>query len=841
MRHVAKGPARSLSVLFVLLFCLPALAGAKYDSLLDEPITGSSAVPALAHLKQHYRIPNFKLGGKYNLGNPASYEFGGEDGVTLESLGVDPLRVGYIAVGTPHRDENGQIDNAVIISSYYSGDATNMYLFWYKDQPGNSFSKGSYVGPGQLIDTDKYYVVFLDALGLWGTSKPSEGLGPDFPDYNLFDAVQANYRLLKDHLNISRVRLATGVSMGGSQSYAFAVMHPDYVEAIMPIGGTTTGGPKDPVAHWTFLLMDAAVMSDPVYQETQGYYYDRPKSQHPNQGMMFGWSVLNLNAFDLDFRVTQDWKDVAPNVFYWNPPEGAGTSLQTKADEYDVNDILARNLASGPLYDMDEKLHLIKAKTLALHVTTDQWLIYSRAQKTVDKIEHAELVGYPSPLAHYAIFRGPNTVRDEVERFFRLAGLDGREYHEVDIKPASVDANPSPGKSFWTDHVHYPFEVKYRTGTDDRGVQWEIAYMDEYLGEDPNPDTLVIVHGKGANAAHYGHIMELALQNGMRVIAPDMPHYGKSAPGNLDRPQARTLDDIRAALHDVIVKQLGVKKAYYFGHSLGGQVVMGYALNYPDSVAGLVLEAPSGLEEFPRNLNLGDGKTLPVFDPGYAHDFETWKKTWAPLGVLQREMARDEETIRLFETFKKKDPNTGEVVDADAGYFLNYTPYARFLTETRVGLTKGNPQELEQHVNAFIYDVYSIGSELLRDEPNNLYRRLTELDTPIFLTFGDQEPFIPSTKLNGLQDLENDVIAPFVKRMRAAGNPPVLKVYPGAAHFIHTDVPNEYALDVVDFIRTGKVEGETTLAELEAASAVQASAGKPAASNAPSGANAFSK
>ena len=33
------------------------------------------------------------------------------------------------------------------------------------------------VGPGLVIDTNKYYVVFLDSLGLWGTSKPSEGLG----------------------------------------------------------------------------------------------------------------------------------------------------------------------------------------------------------------------------------------------------------------------------------------------------------------------------------------------------------------------------------------------------------------------------------------------------------------------------------------------------------------------------------------------------------------------------------------------------------------------------------------------------------------------------------------
>ena len=45
-----------------------------------------------------------------------------------------------------------------------------------------------------------------------------------------------------------------------------------------------------------------------------------------------------------------------------------------------------------------------------------------------------------------------------------------------------------------------------------------------------------------------------------------------------------------------------------------------------------------------------------------------------------------------------------------------------------------------------------------------------------------------------------------MRRMTAAGNKPVLKVYPGVAHFIHTDVPSEYARDTVDFMRTGHVD-----------------------------------
>jgi hypothetical protein len=46
-------------------------------------------------LKQYYEISNFRLGGRYDLSNPASWEFGGEGGKTLESLG-GKLRTAYL-------------------------------------------------------------------------------------------------------------------------------------------------------------------------------------------------------------------------------------------------------------------------------------------------------------------------------------------------------------------------------------------------------------------------------------------------------------------------------------------------------------------------------------------------------------------------------------------------------------------------------------------------------------------------------------------------------------------------------------------------------------------------
>ena len=259
------------------------------------------------------------------------------------------------------RNAAGDITNAVVISSYYSGDATDMYEQWVK---GTALSgKDPIIGPGRPIDTDRYYVVMVDPLGTWGASKPSDGLGIKFPQYSYFDMVQANYRMLRDHLKVARVALAAGVSMGGTQTYVWGVMHPEYVSAIMPIGGTTQSDAEDPVGNWTFQLMTAAIESDPVWQATKGDYYKLPKEKHPLPGVAFGWSVLGLTGYDLSFRTTQAFLGAA-GVFYWDPPNDK--AAQRDQWLYDAVDLVMRNRV-GETYNINADLWRIRSRTMVMH------------------------------------------------------------------------------------------------------------------------------------------------------------------------------------------------------------------------------------------------------------------------------------------------------------------------------------------------------------------------------------------------------------------------------------------------------------------------------------------
>src|SRR3954463_12410189 len=764
-----------------------------------QPFTRRSSQVPHHGLKKYYEISDFKLGGKYDLANPSKWENGGEGGTTLESLGGGKLRTAYIAVGNARRNAAGEITNAVVINSYYSGDSTDMYEQWVK---GAALSGGvPIIGPGRPIDTDLYYVVMVDPLGTWGASKPSDGLGIKFPQYTYYDMVQANYRMLRDHLKIARVALAVGVSMGGTQTYVWGVMHPEYVGALMPIGGTTQSDAGDPVGNWTFQLMTAAIESDPVWQQTKGDYYRMPKEKHPLMGMAFGWSRLGLTGYDPDYRTSQAFTSVQPEIFYWNPPnEKAALNVINRSKLYDAVDLVWRNRV-GEIHNINDQLGRIQSRTLVIHIKNDLWLNFTLAEKAVERIPGADLIAEESPVAHYGVFSILNTRKNDpkfVSFMDDVASLDkAQQFVDKNYRVPGVAYDIDPKKSFWKDYVTYPYPVKYANAKDGRGTSWQIGYMDEYAGTDKDPKVLVIIHGKGAFAGHYGNVMQYALRSGLRVIVPDLPHYGMSGPGNLDISPARTMQDMRDVIHDLVVNQLGVKKAVYLGHSLGGQLVIGYALTWPDAVQGLALEAPAGLEEYPREIAISKDKKLRLFDESFARNFGKWKQTWDQTGILASELARSDQNIRDFYYFKKRDPDSSAVSASKSGYFFNDSEYARFHTEQRVGLTKGNPKELEQWSNVFIFDIYSMVAELQQDDPKNLYERLTQIKTPIFLAFGDKEPFIPGAGLNGLTDLGRDVITPFMTRMTNAGNRPMLKIYPDTGHFIHTDNPVEYSADVV--------------------------------------------
>src|SRR4029079_1995461 len=74
---------------------------------------------------------------------------------------------------------------------------------------------GELFGPGQPLGAARYYAMLPHAIATGKSSKPSDGLRASFPRYNYDDMVDAQYRLVKEHLGVAHLRMVLGNSMGG--------------------------------------------------------------------------------------------------------------------------------------------------------------------------------------------------------------------------------------------------------------------------------------------------------------------------------------------------------------------------------------------------------------------------------------------------------------------------------------------------------------------------------------------------------------------------------------------------------------------------------------------------
>ena len=113
------------------------------------------------------------------------------------------LRLNYTTLGEPAND-------AVLILHGTTGSGAGML--------SPAFA-GELFGPGQPLDASRYYIILPDAIGTGKSSRPSDGMRANFPKYNYDDMVDAQYRLVKEHLGVKHLRLIIGNSMGGMKTW----------------------------------------------------------------------------------------------------------------------------------------------------------------------------------------------------------------------------------------------------------------------------------------------------------------------------------------------------------------------------------------------------------------------------------------------------------------------------------------------------------------------------------------------------------------------------------------------------------------------------------------------
>ena len=140
------------------------------------------------------------------------------------------------------------------------------------------------IGDGKTFDPAEDFVVCANILGsCYGTTGPAnlkpdgdERYRADFPAISVRDMVNAQ-RVLLDALGVEQLELVTGPSLGGMQALEWALMYPERVRSIVPIG---VGGRHSAWCIGVSEAQRAAIAADPNWQG--GYYSD---DALPEQGL----------------------------------------------------------------------------------------------------------------------------------------------------------------------------------------------------------------------------------------------------------------------------------------------------------------------------------------------------------------------------------------------------------------------------------------------------------------------------------------------------------------------------------------------------------------------------
>lgn len=197
-----------------------------------------------------------------------------ENGIKLDSGRIlAPITLAYETYGTL----NETASNAILVEHAWTGDAHLAGKRSEEDAKPGWWD--AIVGPGKILDTDRYYVICSNVIGsCYGSTGPAS-INPKtgkrynltFPVITVRDMVRAQ-KLLLEALGIRRLLSVMGGSMGGMQALEWATQYPDSIASAIVLASTPHPSPQaialNAIARW-------AIFNDPTWRK--GEYKQNPK------------------------------------------------------------------------------------------------------------------------------------------------------------------------------------------------------------------------------------------------------------------------------------------------------------------------------------------------------------------------------------------------------------------------------------------------------------------------------------------------------------------------------------------------------------------------------------
>lgn len=260
--------------------------------------------------------------------------------------------------------------------------------------------------------------------------------------------------------------------------------------------------------------------------------------------------------------------------------------------------------------------------------------------------------------------------------------------------------------------------------------------------------TLVFIHGLGSYLKFWRYQLDHFAAQGYRVIAVDLPGYGKSdKPASFPYTMEAMADTVRELLG-----HLGVQRPVLIGHSMGGQTALSYAIRYPREPRAVVLTSPAGFETFsPR------------------------ERAWF-LKVMTTRFVKSAGEYAIWGSVRH-------------GNFYRWRSDYEWLVEERVRLKKA--KQFEQYAYANVRSVAGLAN-------NNFVRQsAAKIVAPTLIIFGEKDRLIPNPFMHG--GFTRDVMQSGAEKIRGSK----LVGLPRCGHTVQIDCHEEYNRTLARFV--GKV------------------------------------
>ena len=300
------------------------------------------------------------------------YDFQFEDGTIMPEL-----RIAYETQGTLSPAH----DNAIVLLHETLADR-------------HAFD--AWIGPSKLYDTNKYYVISVDALGGGESTSPGDGKGQDFPRYTIRDMMAADNELITRVLGLTRLRAVVGRSMGAFVGLEWAIHHPDLARSLVLMAPSAR---SDANYQVVVDLMTATVALDPDWDG--GHYERNPVEGLRHAGMIYyPWSVsaAHLNQVG-STAIARESEEEAKRFAAWDANalilRYAACRGHDVAAPFDGNMTVALAYAAMPVLLIDS--------------AGDRLIDPTNIQRLRATLPHASSAEIPGDLGHRAIDAPPGT------------------------------------------------------------------------------------------------------------------------------------------------------------------------------------------------------------------------------------------------------------------------------------------------------------------------------------------------------------------------------------------------------------------------------------------------